>query len=234
MIVPQGPLVRLPFEALIDPASGTPVIDRWAISYAPNATMAVAALQGEARPVRTVTALVDTNIDDTTKETAAIRASGAQLKTVTRKELFGGSWRADSLHVLTHGEFNEAEALLSSLAPTTRRTDPPLLAAELLALPLRGLPLAVLSACKGGRVGGRISGEIYGFPWALLAGGTAAVVLSRWDVNGDSNSRWMGVFYRELAGGASAALAAAAAMREMRKGGVTHPYYWTAMQVSGR
>ncbi|TMJ42295.1 MAG: CHAT domain-containing protein, partial [Alphaproteobacteria bacterium] len=164
MIVPQGPLVRLPFEALIDPASGTPVIDRWAISYAPNATMAVAALQGEARPVRTVTALVDTIIDDNTKETAAIQASGAQLKTVTRKELFAGSWRADSLHMLTHGEFNSAEALLSSLAPT-RPADPPLLAAELLALPLRGLPLAVLSACKGGRVGARISGEIYAGRW---------------------------------------------------------------------
>ena len=87
---------------------------------------------------------------------------------------------------------------------------------------------------QGGRVGARISGEIYGFPWALLAGGTTATVLSRWDVNGDSNGRWMGVFYRELAGSASAALAAAAAMREMRKGGVTHPYYWAAMQVSGR
>ena len=50
MIVPQGPLVQLPFEALIDPASGAPVIDRLAISYAPNATLAIAALQKEARP----------------------------------------------------------------------------------------------------------------------------------------------------------------------------------------
>jgi hypothetical protein len=233
MIVPQGPLVRLPFEALIDPASSTPMIDRWAISYAPNATMASVALQGEARQVHTVTALVDAAIDDNTKETEAIQASGARLKLVTRKELFSGSWQADSMHVLTHGEFNSTEALLSSLAGT-RSSDPPILAAEMLALPLRGLPLAVLSACKGGQVGARISGEIYGFPWALLAGGTTATVLSRWEVNGDSNGRWMGVFYRELAGGASAAVAAAAAMREMRKGGVTHPYYWAAMQVSGR
>jgi len=235
MIVPQGALVGLPFEALIDPASGGPVIDRWAISYAPNATMVVGALQGKPRPVRAVTALVDTNIDDITQETAAIQASGAQLKMVTRKDLVGGSWqgKADSLHVLTHGSFNADEALLSSLA-ATRSADPPILAAELLALPLRGLPLAVLSACQGGRVGARISGEIYGFPWALLAGGTTATVLSRWDVNGDSNGRWVGVFYRELSGGASAAMAAATAMREMRKGGVTHPYYWAAMQVSGR
>jgi CHAT domain-containing protein len=195
--------------------------------------MAAAALQGKARAVRAVAALVDTAIDDNTKETAAIQASGAQLKMVTRGELFAGSWQTDSLHVLTHGKFNPTEALLSSLA-ATRATDPPILAAELLALPLRGLPLAVLSACQGGRVGARISGEIYGFPWALLAGGTSATVLSRWDVNGDSNGRWMGVFYRELAGGASAGMAAATAMRQMRKEGVTHPYYWAAMQVSGR
>jgi hypothetical protein len=233
MIVPQGPLARLPFEALIDPVSGEAVIERWAISYAPSATMAVAAQRAEMRPVRNVTALVDPAIDDNTRETAAVQASGALLETVTRNELFAGSWQADSLHVLTHGEFNSAEALLSSVR-ATRSSDPPILAAELLALPLRGLSLAVLSACQGGQVGTRISGEIYGFPWALLAGGTKATVLSRWDVNGASNGQWMGVFYREVAGGVSPAMAGATAMREMRKAGLTHPYYWAAMQVSGR
>ena len=67
-----------------------------------------------------------------------------------------------------------------------------------------------------------------------MTGGAEATVLSRWDVNGDSNSKWMGVFYREVAGGASIPIAAAAAMREMRKSGLTHPYYWAAMQASGR
>jgi CHAT domain-containing protein len=234
MIVPQGPLVQLPFEALVDPASGDFAIDRWAISYAPNATMAVAALERPRRPVRTVAALVDPAIDDNTNETTAIQAAGVKLASVARNQLFAGAWQADSLHILTHGVFNPDEALLSSLRPTTRATDPPILAAELVALPLQGLPLAVLSACKGGEVGARISGEIYGFPWALLVGGTSATVLSRWDVNGDSNGRWMGIFYRELSGGASAAVAAATAMRELRKAGFPHPYYWAPMQVSGR
>ena len=58
--------------------------------------------------------------------------------------------------------------------------------------------------------------------------------MSRWDVNGDSNGQWMSVFYRELSGGAPAGAAAATAMREMRKSGLAHPYYWAAMQVSGR
>ena len=233
MIVPQGPLVQLPFEALVDPASGAFAIDRWAISYAPNATIAAAALERQQRPVRTVAALVDQTIDDNTNETTAIQAAGVKLASVTRNQLFAGSWKADSLHILTHGVFNADEALLSSLRPTARASDPPILAAELVALPLQGLPLAVLSACKGGEVGARISGEIYGFPWALLVGGASATVLSRWDVNGESNGRWMGIFYRELSGGASTAVAAATAMRELRKAGFPHPYYWAPMQVSG-
>jgi CHAT domain-containing protein len=233
LIVPQGALTRLPFEALVDPDSGASVIDRWAVSYAPNAAMAVAALQRQARAIHSVTALVDPTIDLNTRETANIRASGVELETVNRSELFAGSWRSDGLHILTHGDFNPDEALLSSLKPT-RSADLPIQAAELMALPLRGLRLAVLSACKGGQVGARISGEIYGFPWALLAGGAEAAVLSRWDVNGHSNGKWMGVFYREVASGAPAAQAAAAAMRDMRKSGLTHPYYWAAMQVSGR
>jgi CHAT domain-containing protein len=233
VIVPQGALAGLPFEALIDPNSGASVIDRWAVSYAPNATMAVAALERQARPIRSVAALIDPTIDVVTGETTKIRASGVDLETMSRSELFAGSWRSDSLHVLTHGEFDPDEALLSRLAPT-RPADRPILAAELMALPLNGLRLAVLSACKGGQVGARISGEIYGFPWVLMAGGAEATVLSRWDVNGESNGKWMGVFYREVAAGSPVPLAAAAAMREMRKSGLTHPYYWAAMQASGR
>ncbi len=235
MIVPHGPLVRLPFEALIDPAGSASVIDRWAVSYAPNATMALQALQQDKRPVKSVVALVDQNIDDVTKETEAIKASGARLDRMTRSTLFAGSWKADGLHILTHGNFDPTEALLSSLAATgASDASARILAAELPALPLRGLQLAVLSACQGGRIGERISGELYGFPWALLAGGVASTVLSRWDINGASNGQWMAVFYKELAGGASTAMAAAVAMREMRKQGTTHPYYWAAMQVSGR
>jgi len=232
MIVPQGALVQLPFEALIDP-SGKSVIDRWAVSYSPNATMAVAALQHAPPPLHSVAALVDAGIDDNTNETKAIRAAGFELTPVTRADLFAGCWQADGLHILTHGEFDHDEALLSRLA-ATRRGEAPILAADLLALPLNGLSLAVLSACEGGQVSARLSGEIYGFSWALLAGGTAAAVLSRWDVNGDSNGKWMSIFYRELSRGSSAGMAAAAAMREMRKAGATHPYYWAAMQVSGR
>jgi len=78
--------------------------------------MALQALQQDTRPVKSTVALVNQDIDDVTKETEAIKASGVRLDRMTRSALFAGSWKADGLHILTHGNFNSAEALLSSLA----------------------------------------------------------------------------------------------------------------------
>ena len=141
--------------------------------------------------------------------------------------------QGDALHVLFHGVFDPEEPLLSALVDPNAPDDP-LRAADLLALPLAGRPLAVLSACESGRTSTRISNEIFGFPWALLAGGAEAAVVSRWQVNGSSNSAWMHDFYSALASGAPPSDAAAAAMRHMRASGRTHPYFWAAMQVIGR
>ena len=138
---------------------------------------------------------------------------------------------ADGMHLLLHGKFDEAEPLLSTLRQN-ELGGANIPAADLIALPLNGMKLAVLSACESGRIGTRISNEIYGFPWALMAGGVETVVLSRWLVNGDSNSKWMQSFYEAAAGGASPAAAAARAARDMRRSGVRNPYYWAAMQVS--
>ena len=136
------------------------------------------------------------------------------------------------MHLLLHGKFDEAEPLLSTLRQN-ELGGANIPAADLIALPLNGMKLAVLSACESGRVATRISNEIYGFPWALMAGGVETVVLSRWLVNGDSNSKWMQSFYEAAAGGASPAAAAARAARDMRRSGVPNPYHWAAMQVSG-
>jgi CHAT domain-containing protein len=94
--------------------------------------------------------------------------------------------------------------------------------------------LAVLSGCETGQVGIRLSNEIYGFPWALLAGGVDAAVVSRWQVQGTSNQSWMRLFYSAVMSGESPAQAGAVAMRGLRAEGQTHPFYWAAMQVTGR
>ena len=232
IIVPQGPLAALPFEALIDPASGKPLIEKWIVSYAPNATLAARALERSARKLERVAALVDVEIDDGTHEHQGI-AAVVPVRDIRRSDLTTHLEVEEGLHILFHGSFDEEEPLLSALIDPNAPDDP-LRAADLLAIPLAGRPLVVLSACESGRTNARISNEIYGFPWALLAGGAEAAVLSRWQVDGSSNSDWMRGFYGAMAAGALPSDAAGAAMRQMRASGREHPYFWAAMQLIGR
>jgi len=239
LIVPQGELVDLPFEVLKDPESGRYLIEQHIISYAPNASAALRSLQRPVPAVRAVTAIVDLEIDDGTHETTGIRSiSGLQLRILSADDVVPGklvqSLRgAQAAHILLHGQFNALEPLLSTVGTTVRGT-PSLQAADLLAIPLRGTRLVVMSACESGELQHRVSNEIYGFPWVLLAAGSENVVTSRWRVNGATNGAWMKSFYAALVEGASPATAAAGAMRTMLKADHTSPYYWAAMQVNGR
>lgn len=242
LIVPQGALVGLPFEVLPGPQPGEVAIDRWVISYAPSATAALKILRSRPAPIRRIHAVVDQELDASKQVMQAITATrGLQPHVVTATAAIRDRFPmildgAEAVHLLLHGEFNPYEPLLSKLklGHAGAGESPVLLASELVAVPLRGIRLAVLSACEGARVGLRISNEIFGFPWALIAGGVENVVLSRWLVTGASNAAWMRHFYGAVATGASPAEAAAVAMRHMRNGEFSHPYHWAAMQVSGR
>ncbi len=239
MIIPQGPLVDLPFEALIDPGSGKPLIERWEVSYAPNATMALRALQRRTVPISHVAAVVDVDIDDKTKETKGIADAGSLRGPVLFSDdvlpdkLDASLEGADAAHLLLHGVFDDTEPLLSSLRQHGN-SGTKIFAADIIGLRLRGIHLVVLSACESGRVEARISNEIYGFPWALLANGVPTAVVSRWEVDGETNALWMRTFYQAVSDGTSATEAAAQAMRALRKAGYANPYYWSAMQVNGQ
>jgi hypothetical protein len=74
IIVPQGPIVGLPFEALIEPDTGRFAVDRWIVSYAPNATMALDMLKRPVPVIKRTTALVDVEIDDQTHEKRGIES----------------------------------------------------------------------------------------------------------------------------------------------------------------
>lgn len=57
IIIPQGPLVDLPFEALIDATTGKFLIEKLAISYAPNAAFAMRALEAQLPKIKEVLAV---------------------------------------------------------------------------------------------------------------------------------------------------------------------------------
>jgi CHAT domain-containing protein len=239
LIVPQGEIVDVPFEVLRDPNNGRFLVEEHSISYVPNAAVALQALSQPLFKVRAVNAIVDVEIDDGTHETAALRTlPDVKLQVLNAADVvpakLGESLRhIDAAHLLMHGEFKSSEPLLSSLS-LSGGPAPVLTAADLLAVSLHGLRLVVMSACESAEQQHRVSNEVYGFPWVLLAAGAENVVTSRWRVNGASNSDWMNSFYAAVAAGASPAQAAAEAMRAMIKAQHRSPYYWAAMQVSGR
>ena len=238
IVVPQGELLDVPFEVLIDPG-GHFLIEQRIISYAPNASAALRSLLRPVPAVRSVTAIVDPEIDDSTHETKGIGSlAGMRLRVLGADDVVPGklveSLRgAEAAHILLHGRFNAAEPLLSALGGTVQDT-PGLVAADFLAIPLRGTKLVVMSACESAELQHRVSNEIYGFPWVLLAAGAENVVSSRWRVNGASNSEWMRSFYAAVGKGASPAEAAADAMRAMLRANRASAYHWAAMQVDGR
>ena len=136
---------------------------------------------------------------------------------------------APVLHVLAHGEFDHGDPLLSPL-----KLGSPVVAADLLAVPLDKTRLVVLSACEVGTQARRVSNELFGFPWALQVAGADNAIVSRWAVPSEANAAWMPDFYAALGEGRSPAAAGAAASRAMIARGQRHPHHWAAMQVIGR
>ena len=242
MIIPQGALVGLPFEALIDGESGKYLAETLAVSYAPNAAFALQILEQGITDISNITALYDEEIDKRTQEISQlknlknVRLSAHPSEKMTSTDIINYLGPAQNVHVLLHGVYNFNDPLQSIVA--TSEGPPnyvPVTAAELLAVDWHDTQLAVFSSCEGALVKTRISNEQFGISWALLAGGVDNVVLSRWRVNGVSNALWMETFYQTMLKGASSpALAANTAMRRMINSDKRHPFYWAGPQVFGR
>ncbi|HYS91655.1 MAG TPA: CHAT domain-containing protein [Bradyrhizobium sp.] len=235
MIVPQGALLDLPFEALIDPQTKKHVVEKWVTSYAPNATLATKILSRNESIGRSMRVIVDQTIP--THEAERLAAlKGMKVEIVPSHKVDPSNitqlvGSANIVHVLAHGLADGSDPLLSSLRLTAEHR---ITAARLLSGPWQNVQVAVLSSCDSGAWTHRISNEIYGFPWALMVAGADNAVVSRWRVDGPSNADWMAWFYGELSKGSSPATAAAHASREMIANGQRHAFYWAAMRVIGR
>jgi CHAT domain-containing protein len=153
-----------------------------------------------------------------------------------------GAAACDVLHIAGHGlrpaaadGLDGVDPMLASalrLAPAAGGRDDGLLTAEeCLELDLRGVALAVLSACDSGR--GRIERRegVAGLRRALLAAGCRSLVVTAWPVPDAAARRWMEDFYTALRDGCGvddaargASLAELARQRDLGHG--DHPNGW--------
>lgn len=260
LLVPDGPLATLPFEALIDPETDEPLGAGPAFVYGPSASVLLtlrATPPGEEWE-RSLLAVGDPSVAGPVRA-RAVRAGGLDelgpLPFAAREarelaELFAGDG-ADLLigEDATLGNWRELEpdryrylhfaahAVVSDERPA--RTHIVLADGGLDLAAIRGLSLraelVTLSACETG-LGRHVSGEgLIGLPHAFLAAGARGAVVSLWKVPDRAAYEYMRELYDRLATGRPAA----EAMRDVRReriragGGLSHPSAWAGFVLVG-
>lgn len=233
VVVPHGSLHYLPFHALFD---GTQyLIDRFALSFAPSATVYRLCQSAPASPHggSVVLATADGHAPHIQREAEEVGSvlPGARVfmgpdATVDRLRTEGRSARF--VHIATHGFFRRDNPMLSSV----RLSGGDVTLADLFALTLEA-DLVTLSGCGTGLsavVGGD---ELIGLMRGLLYAGARSVLLTMWQVDDFSTAEFMCRFYRLLIGGLDGPTAFQAAMRDVRER-FPHPYHWAPFVLVGQ
>jgi CHAT domain-containing protein len=251
VIVPDGPLWDLPFQALIGPDDAH-LIERRTVFYSPSLTYLRDSrrLRSPDRAPRLVLALGNpgsAHLATSEQEVHGLAPIYGPDKVTT---LTGGAatkqaWMEQApqyrvLHVATHGILNTSSPIYSwlSLAPARPGgPDDALEAREVLGMNLRA-DVAVLSACETAR-GGVSAGEgLVGMSWAFLIAGASATVVSQWAVDSGSTTQLMLAFHKNLkpaldSGAGRARALRSAALAVMRVPEYRHPYYWAGFVEVG-
>lgn len=254
LVVPHGPLVYLPFAALIS-SDNLPLVARMPILVLPSAS-ALPALRGPgtrpATATRTGVAMAPlpdrlpasrseaNDVRDVLGKGARALMGGRATEAALRREL----GESQVVHVATHGLLNPFNPLFSriDLAPGrngggSSRDDGRLEVHELLGMKVRA-GLVYLSGCETGRGAAWRTGFEQGEDYATLAqaflyAGAGNVVATLWRVDDPAAAVFAGHFYRGLRSG-DPVLALADAQRAMQANpSYRSPYYWAAYQITG-
>ncbi len=227
-IVLDGGLAAIPFEAL--PAGGKLLIERYAISYLPSASLAIHAAEspGWRGPwSRVVTAFADpvygTAPAGSLYAAELVPLAGARQEAIDVAAIVGGkrdlhigvddrkSYVAPAnqapapvLHFATHAIADLEDADRSRLVFSSATANGPadfLFAKEIAALNLHGTRLVTLAACDT-ETGQTLAGEgVLSLSRAFLTAGSDATISTLWRVGDQSSAELMRRFYRHLADG---------------------------------
>jgi CHAT domain-containing protein len=262
ILVPDGPLWNLPFQALVDPR-GRYLAEHAAIVYAPStaAWMEMSAtrhaLSNSGR--RELLAFGNPTIPSSagsegtraslaslpeaeTEVKGTARLYGAGSAVYVRNQATEERFKAEApryrvLHVAGHGVLNDASPMHSYLllaSGNSKTEDGYLEAGELMQMDL-GADLVVLSACDTAR-GKYASGEgIIGFSWALFAARCKTQVVSQWKVDSAATSFFMRDFHKNVRGDRTRAASALqkTVASMLKTKEYRHPFYWAAFVVFG-
>jgi len=253
VVIPDGPLYRLPFDAL-DTGDRHPVVERFAVTLAPSASVAATWWANAPRaPASRLLAFGDpvgVTVTGSGGDSIPPRlpAAAEEARTIARfaddADVFIGSDAREAtfrrarlsdvgvLHFATHADVDEWSLLHSALllAPGGGE-DGRLGVDELLGMHVP-VNLVVLSACSsaGGQV---LAGEgLQGLTSPFLEVGASSVVATLWQIDDRSAANFVGLFYDELATGASVGTALHLAKLRARSENIS-PGVWAAFTITG-
>jgi CHAT domain-containing protein len=239
ILIPQGELQGLPFQALQDP-TGVFLGERFQLSYSPSAAILLRLKKQRNLAGGSLLAAANPKLPTAREEVNSIASlypnhQKVWIDTLIRKsefERWAGSY--DIVHLAVHGEF-EGEPLLSHInLAADGKGDGVLNAAEMFGLSLEHTRLVVLSACETGRVHATRSNEVQGIPQALLFAGAQSLLVSAWEVDDKPTTEWMKIFYREAQTKSLAEAAREAVRERLRDPAYKHPRYWAPFLLIAR
>ena len=232
VVVPHGSLHYVPFHALWDGQQY--VLEKLSVSYAPSANLYA---MTEKREVNSggralVLGIPDEQAPLIADEVESLRSvlsnpdiylGAAASSEVLRSQ--GASSRL--VHIATHGYFRPDNPMFSAI----RLGDSYLNLFDLYQLHLP-VDLVTLSGCATGLNVVAVGDELLGLARGLFHAGARSLVLSLWEVNDLSTTKFMTSFYRELESGRDkpAALRSAALALSNEH---PHPFYWAPFFLVG-
>ncbi len=263
VIVPDGVLWKLPFQALSAP-NNQYLLETRALTYAPSLSVLSKLKTHTAPPPQAVNLLVFSNpkIPAAKNKNALFNLPAAPLLNAARqaeelrklypaqakfftndvatKNIFQLEAAKFSLiHLATHGVMDDQQPMNSRVWLTPGNSDEDegwVAAKEIMQMNLHA-DLVILSACETGL--GRIgTGEgMIGLTWAFMNAGAAATVVSQWEVRDDSTADLMIAFHRNLRKAklppTKSEALRQAALEVMKNDKYRHPFYWASFVLVG-
>ena len=232
IIVPHGPLHRLPFHAL--EVDDKPLIATHAISYAPSAT--VLKFCRDKQPTRHAAPLLVGVPDDRIARVRDELQAMAQLfpgavsllgEDATVEHVRDQAAQCGWLHLAAHGLFRPEAPLLSGLQLADRW----LTVQDIYDLPLNA-SLVTISACESGLSGVTGGDDLVGLVRGFLYAGAASLLVSQWMVDDEAMARLMIEFYRLWQSGVPKARALQQAQCAFWEE-YQHPFYWAPLMLIG-
>ena len=244
IVVPNGPLHYLPFQALR--SNKAYLIETHRIATVPSMSIGAQLIARGSTSKAKLVAFGNPSIGPA-YELPGARREVTELVTVfdgatsfmgveaTKTRFKSVAAASPMLHVAAHAEADLVDPLHSRILLANENGEQSFLEAnEVLGLDLSRVSLVTLSACESAL--GRIASgdEVLGFPRSFLSAGADSMIASLWPAADDATFRLMTTTYQQLRRGDDLQTALQAGqLAVLRRPESSHPFFWAPFNLIG-